>query len=84
MSISDDANSGGEHNDKDEFNSDAEYQINCGEDLFMELCTAWLEQHGSAILEAVLNRPKRVAAVKKTSPAQDAVNNCGYPSFNKK
>lgn len=31
--------------------------INCGEDLFMELCEAWLAQHGSDILEKVLNKP---------------------------
>lgn len=66
----------------DEFNADADYTINCGEELFMELCTAWLEQHGSAILEAVLSRPKKAAP--RNSAAKDAVSNGGYPSFNKK
>lgn len=82
MSISDDSHSHSNDDGTDEFNPDAEYTINCGEDLFMELCTAWLEQHGSAILEAVLNRPKR--ATPKNSAAKDAVNNNGYPRFNKK
>lgn len=38
---------------------DMETVINCGEDLFMELCEAWLDQHGSKVLETVLNKPKR-------------------------
>jgi len=48
----------------DRFNPDADYEISCGEDLFMELCEAWLDQHGSEVLEKVLNKPRKKQVTK--------------------
>jgi len=65
----------GDDEASDGFNADAEYEINCGEDLFMELCEAWLDQHGSEILEKVINKPRK---------KQNIVKDGFYPNCMKK